>query len=310
MRGKMSADQPSVSVILLTYNRAHLLDATIDSILNQTMADFELIIADDASPDHTQQVCQRWAKSDRRIRYYRRPENLGSARSLNLAILASTGKYVAILHDDDVYCPDLLREWKSCLDEYPDAAFVFNAYRALNARGQTRTVYRETLPRCSAGSILLENIFFRRWSFGSPVWGTVMMRRSAFNRAGLFEERFSYWADVDMWMRLAEDFDVCYIAEPLIGLTSGEVAPHQFDDRDRQVQPLVERIFWEARMRHYRDRPIRRLAEAVRHCSFVAATRGYSLACRIKRRIHFSTARNPVDCSARWKSELKAGTSE
>jgi len=62
----------SVSVVLVTYNRAHLLDATIGAILAQTMTDFELIIADNASPDHTEQVCRRWALQDGRIRYHRR----------------------------------------------------------------------------------------------------------------------------------------------------------------------------------------------------------------------------------------------
>lgn len=282
---QMGRERSSLSVILVTYNRADLLDATIDSILSQTLADFELIIADDASPDRTQQVCQRWAISDSRIRYQRRPENIGMPQNLNLGILASTGKYVAILHDDDVYCPDLLRQWKTCLDEHPKAAFVFNAYRALNAQGQTRTVYRETLPRCSPGSILLESIFFKRWRFDSPVWGTVMMRRSAFDRAGSFDERYGYWADVDMWMRLAEDFDVCYIDEPLIAVTSTEVAPHQFDDSVGRVQPLVHGIFWEGRMRHYHDRPIRRFGEAIRHCSFVAASRTWDFACAVNRRM-------------------------
>jgi glycosyltransferase involved in cell wall biosynthesis len=282
---QMSSDQPSVSVVLVTYNRASLLNATIDSVLGQTMVDFELIIADDASPDGTQQVCQRRAISDNRIRYQRRPENMGMPQNLNLGILASTGKYVAILHDDDVYCSDLLREWKTCLDEHPKAAFVFNAYRVLDAQGRTRTVYRETLPRCSPGSILLESILFRRWRFDSPVWGTVMMRRSAFDRAGPFDERYGYWADVDMWMRLAEDFEVCYIDEPLIAVTSRDVAPHQFDDSVGHVQPLVRRMFWEARMRHYHRRPARRLAEAIRHWSFVAASRAWHFACAVKGRV-------------------------
>jgi glycosyltransferase involved in cell wall biosynthesis len=288
----MSSNQPSVSAILVTYNRASLLDATIDSILSQTMADFELIIADDASPDRTQEVCQRWAASDSRIRYQRRPENIGMPQNLNLGIFASTGRYVAILHDDDVYCPDLLREWKTCLDEHPKAAFVFNAYRALNEQGQTRTVYRETLPRCSPGSILLESILFKRWRFDSPVWGTVMMRRSAFDHAGSFDQRYAYWADVDMWMRLAEEFDVCYIDEPLIAVTSTGVAPHQFDDNINHTQPLLQQMFWEARMRHYRDCPIRRFREAIRHFSFVAASRGWSLACIIKRKCTPSATRN------------------
>jgi len=281
----MSSDQSSVSVILVTYNRATILDATIGSILNQTMADFELIIADDASPDHTQEVCQRWATSDSRIRYQPRSENVGMPQNLNLGIRASTGKYVAILHDDDLYCADLLKEWKTCLDEYPKAAFVFNAYRALNAQGQTHALYRKPLPRCSPGSILLESIMFKRWRFDSPIWGTVMIRRSAFDHAGSFDERYGYWADVDMWMRLAEDFEVCYIDEPLIALASGEVSPHQFDDSVGRVRPLLEQMFWEARMRHYRNRPTRRFAEAIRHCSFVAANRTWQFACAAKRHL-------------------------
>jgi glycosyltransferase involved in cell wall biosynthesis len=135
-------------VVLVTYNRAHLLDATLESILSQTLSDFELIIADDASGDETPEVCRRWIESrqvsfggfsclgrlirtrggevlGRRghfvrvgrtpIRYLRRPHNLGMPQNLNLGILAPTGKYVAILHDDNAYSPDLLKEWKTCL---------------------------------------------------------------------------------------------------------------------------------------------------------------------------------------------------
>jgi hypothetical protein len=81
-------------------------------------------------------------------------------------------------------------------------------------------------------------------------------------------------------MRLAEDFDVCYIDEPLIALASGKVSPHQFADSFSQVQPLLEQMFWEARMRHYQDRPVRRLLEAGRHAGFVAAARAYLLMIR------------------------------
>jgi glycosyltransferase involved in cell wall biosynthesis len=281
----------SVSVVLVTYNRASLLDSTIASVLRQTMRDFELLIADDASPDGTQEVCERWAEADRRIRYRRRAQNLGMPRNLNAAILASSGKYLAILHDDDVYSPHLLEKWKACLDEYPNAAFVFNAYRALDVQGGTRRIYREALPRCSRGSLLLENVFFRRWRFDAPVWGTVMIRRSAFDHAGSFDERFGYWADVDMWMRLAEEFDVCYFDEPLIAVTSGEAAPHQFEDSNELVQPLLERMFWEARMRHFRKRAARRFAEALRHCGFVAANRTWQFACAANR--HLRKLRHP-----------------
>ncbi len=273
----------SVSVVLVTYNRARLLDRTIDLVLRQTMGDFELIVADDASPDETAEVCRRWAHADHRLRYERRTHNLGIPQNLNAAILASGGKYVAILHDDDVYSPDLLEKWKACLHEHPRAAFVFNAYRALDAQGRARKIYSEALPRCSPGSYLLENIFFKRWNFSSPVFGTVMMRRSAFDHAGGFDAHFGYWADVDMWMRLAEDFDVCYINEPLIGVTDRHIAPHQFEDANHLIQPLMERMFWQARMRHFRKRPVRRSAEALRHCSFIVANRAWQFALSMHR---------------------------
>jgi glycosyltransferase involved in cell wall biosynthesis len=274
----MSDGHPDVSVVLVTYNRAGLLDATIGSIVGQTLTDFELIVADDASQDHTDVVCRRWANSDVRIRYERRPENVGMPANLNLGILASKCEYVAILHDDDGYRPDLLEAWKSCLDEHRNASFAFNAYRVLDGRGSTRAIFRSGLPRCFPGSMLLESIYFKRWRFGSPIWGSVMIRRSAFEHAGRFDERFGYWADVDMWMRLAEGFDVCYVDDPLIAVTSSEAAPHQFDDSPSRVQPLLERMFWEARMRHYQGQPMRRAAEAIRHWSFVAASRAWQAA--------------------------------
>ena len=279
----MNGGLSNVSVILLTYNRADLLNGTIESILRQTAPDFELIIADDASPDHTEEVCQRWAKSDSRIRYHRRPQNVGMPQSMNLGILASSGNYVAILHDDDVYSSVLLEKWRACLDKHPNAAFVFNCYCALDMQAKPVKVYREHLPECESGRVLLEGIFFKRWLFDSPVWGTVMMRRSAFDHAGSFDVRFSYWADVDMWMRLAEDFDVCYIDEPLIAVASREASPHQFADSFSHVQPLLEQMFWEARMRHYHARPIRRFGEAIRHWSFVATARAWHFACAVNR---------------------------
>ena len=204
-------------------------------------------------------------------------------QNLNLGILASIGKYVAILHDDDVYSPVLLEKWTARLDKHPKAAFVFNSYCALDAQGKPVKVYREHLPECVSGRVLLEGICFKRWLFDSPVWGTVMMRRSAFDDAGSFDVRFSYWADVDMWMRLAEDFDVCYVDEPLIAVASREASPHQFADSFSHVQPLLERMFWEARMRHYHARPIRRFGEAIRHWSFVATARAWHFACAVNR---------------------------
>lgn len=275
---------PRVSVILTTYNRAHLLGATIESILSQTLEDFELIVCDDVSQDETEQVGREYEKRDRRVRYRRSARNLGMPGNLNAGIEASAAEYIANLHDGDLYERTLLEKWSAALDTYPRAAFVFNAYRVTGADGNTVRVFREPLGPCTAGSELLERIFFRRWRFDSPVWGTVMGRRSAYRAAGLFAPRFGFVADVDMWLRLAEKFDVAYIPEPLIVLPSREVLPSNWGSDYRLViRRHIERMFWEARMRHCEGSPARRATEAIRHFSFVTATRTWEFACAVNR---------------------------
>jgi glycosyltransferase involved in cell wall biosynthesis len=260
----------SVSIVLTTYNRGVLLRQTIESVLGQTLGGFELILCDDASTDDTPRICEEYAERDSRVRYIRHSRNCGMPGNLNAGITASTGEYVANLHDGDIYGPTLIEKWKAALDAHPGAAFVFNAYGALTPSGEVRRIYREALPACTPGAVLLEQIFFRRWRFDSPVWGTVMARRSAYVHAGLFDPRFGFVSDVDMWMRLADEYDVAYISEPLINLPCRESVPRKWGGAEECAHVSIDRMFWEARMRHYRDRPIRRFGEAVRHVGFVA----------------------------------------
>jgi glycosyltransferase involved in cell wall biosynthesis len=90
-----------ISVVLVTYNRAHVLGKTIDSILNQTYSNFELLICDDYSPDYTQSVCLQYEDKDSRIRYFRNSKNLRMPNNLNLGISRSQGRYIANIHDGD-----------------------------------------------------------------------------------------------------------------------------------------------------------------------------------------------------------------
>ena len=271
------------SVVLLTYNRARALHNSIPAILNQTYRDFELLIADDASTDDTEIVCRRYAAADGRIRYQRRTRNQGMPGNLNLALKEASGEYVAVLHDDDIYRPEMLETWRGALARYPEAAFVFNAYRALTSDGREACTYREDLPHSFPGALLLERYYFRRWRFTSPVWGCAMVRKSAVERCGYFEERFGFWADVDMWMRLSEQNDVAYVDKPLISISSIESYPHQFDDRSAKRQAILETMFNEARVRHYRGIPAKARLEMMRHYSFVAANRSFEALCKVQR---------------------------
>ncbi len=276
---------PKISVCLLTYNRAKYLPQTLDTIIAQSFRDFELIISDNCSTDNTQQVCLRYAKKDARIKYRRNERNLGMTGNLNACISVASGKYIANLFDGDLYDTTLLEKWLSVLEAYPQAAFVFNAYCELGTNGKERKVYTESLPKCFPGQVLLENIYFKRWRFDSPVFGTVMARRLVYEEAGFFDERFGFFSDVDMWMRLAERYHVGYINEPLITLPSKSIVPREFTLPFWGEQCTLELIFWEARLRHYNGRHLILAIEIIRHISFVLVSRGWKLALMVRRRL-------------------------
>ena len=206
--------KPTVSVCLVTYNRAKLLPRTLDSILKQDFSDFELIIRDDNSVDGTEEICREYARHDSRINYICNKNNLGMPGNLNASLQDAKGYYVANLHDGDVYRNDLILKWKKALDAYPTAAFVFNSYRTVEPDGNIR-IHREAYPPLIKGHDLLRRLL-SRWD--SCVFGTVMARRSVYEKTGWFDPQFSSFSDVDMWMRISAGHDVAYVDEPLIDL--------------------------------------------------------------------------------------------
>ena len=207
-------NRPPVSICLLTYNRAALLPATLDSLLAQSFGDFELIIADDCSVDTTEEICQKFAQEDPRIRYLRNKENLGMPGNLNSALESATGCYLANVHDGDIYRSDLITKWVGALDTYPTAGFVFNAYRSFG-KGGREIIFKESYPPLIEGQELGRRLLS---SWSSCVFGTVMARRETYDRVGWFDPRFGNFSDVDMWLRMARYFDVAYVNEPIMDL--------------------------------------------------------------------------------------------
>ena len=102
--------QPTVSVVLPTYNRAHLLPRAIDSILNQTFQDFELIIVDDGSTDKSTELLKKYQKKSNKIKVIRHTVNQGVATARNSGNTRAKGKYIAIMDSDDYAYPDFLKK--------------------------------------------------------------------------------------------------------------------------------------------------------------------------------------------------------
>jgi len=104
------AERPTVSVIISTYNRAYLIDRFIQSVLNQTYQDFELIVVDDGSTDNTEDIIRQFQEKDKRIKYIKHDKNKGGSAERNTGIKNSVGKYIAFQDSDDEWFPEKLEK--------------------------------------------------------------------------------------------------------------------------------------------------------------------------------------------------------
>jgi glycosyltransferase involved in cell wall biosynthesis len=242
---------PRVSICLLTYNRAHLLPRTINSLLDQTHGDFELIINDDNSNDETEQVCCGYAKGDSRIRYFKNSRNLRYAGNQNAAMLRATTDFVAIVHDGDIYRSDLIEKWTSALVAEPTAALVFNAVNVMDSNGRVVQTFTHPYSRLVPGLDLFEEMIR---SSHSPIFGIVMVRKSCVKEVGPFDPRLPVLGDVDMWLRLLLRYDAAYISESLLTVSPREVGHHN-NPTNWNVRLEHESIYLWNTKRRYPDDP-------------------------------------------------------
>lgn len=124
------------------YNGTNYLAEAVDSILEQSYDDFELIILDNASTDRTAQICQDYAALDGRIHYHRNPTNIGAGPNFDKAFrLSSGGEYFKWMAHDDVLSPTFLDKCVSALDEDPDAILCQSLVALIDSKGNMRDVY-------------------------------------------------------------------------------------------------------------------------------------------------------------------------
>lgn len=219
--GAVSEPRPRVSVIMPTYRRAHLIGLTIDSILGQSYRDFELLVRDDGKEgDGTEEAVLRAANGDPRVRYHRNPKNLGMPGNLNGGIEASTGELIAVCHDHDLFAPTYLERLVALLDRYPAALFAHCGIEIVDQEGKPtgdRHVgpWAPLTPGRAWLSVMLRG-------FSCPVCALTLVRREAHERYGLYHPAYGFIADVEMWMRLSEEGDVAFAAEPLVRVRTRE----------------------------------------------------------------------------------------
>ena len=132
---------PRVTIGLPVYNGQNYLIETLESLLAQTYADFELVITDNASTDRTEAICREYAGRDERIRYYRNDENIGAAANYNRAFELGRGEYFKWAAHDDLLAPAYLERCVEVLDNNPDVVLAYTQAKAIDSKGNVVKVY-------------------------------------------------------------------------------------------------------------------------------------------------------------------------
>lgn len=190
--------KPLVSVILPVYNAKQYLAEAIESVLSQTLKDFELILINDASTDNTLAITNSFKKRDRRIRVINNKKNLQMAESLNLGIREAKADLIARMDQDDISLPERLEIQYKFLQSYPDVAIVGNDISIIDEKG--KIIGKRTYPTTSSS---LKYIMFRYSPFAHP---TVMFRKLAYQKVKGYDPKTYPCDDIDFWFRLGKQY--------------------------------------------------------------------------------------------------------
>lgn len=199
---------PLVSVIIPVYNAAAYLRETIDSVLAQLYPNIEVLVVDDGSTEDLSRIVAAYGD---RVRYVRKP-NGGPASARNLGVRMATADYIAFLDADDVWEPEKLRAQIDMLLLHPSLGLVYSTVSEIDRDGRLRSASRGRQQRPSGD--IAQALFWHNWIPTS----TVVTRRACFAQVGWFDEARELISveDYDMWLRIAERYQVMYLEQPLV----------------------------------------------------------------------------------------------
>ncbi|HIO84594.1 MAG TPA: glycosyltransferase [Deltaproteobacteria bacterium] len=196
---------PQITAILPTWNRAEWLEKSIQSVLDQTFGDFELVVVDDASMDSTAEIIERYSGKIRTIVF---SENRGVSAARNAAISTSDSEWIAFLDSDDFWHPDKLQKQiaqtkmrPACPLHFTDEIWIRNGVRVNPKKKHQKKegwIFQPSLALCLMAP------------------STVILRRELFEVHGLFDENLPVCEDYDLWLRLTAQHPVALLNEKLM----------------------------------------------------------------------------------------------
>lgn len=256
------------------YNGARHLRRAVDSVLQQTWTDFEFLIINDGSTDSTTELLTAIEPSDRRVRVITQA-NAGLTRALILGCAEARGELIARQDADDWSEPDRFREQVALLDSDPNYGFVSCATQYVGPNDEALEVISRQETAAAATRKLLDE------RLGPPAHGSVMFRRSLYEKVGGYRPEFYFGQDSDLWLRMAEQSLIAYVDR---GLYSARRDPWSVSGRMSRLQHAFGELGQQCRSARRRNESeeffldaARKLGESVRNnCSQLGTRCGQS----------------------------------
>jgi glycosyltransferase involved in cell wall biosynthesis len=204
------ADDFRVSIIITSHNQRDYLVQALESVMAQTLRSHEIIVADDASSDGSQEVIRRYAQRHPGwIKYLFQERNVRTPKNRNAALLRVSGNYVGILDGDDLFAPDKLQLQYQALRALPGARAVYSNFRGVDAAGRLlRRRYREPQPQGDIfPTVAIGNFGLLR---------TLVAEYRAVREAGFMDERFPGYDGLWLTIKLSSFCRLAYVHKPLV----------------------------------------------------------------------------------------------
>lgn len=206
---------PTVSVLIPSFNHARFLKATVESVLNQSFSDFELIISDDCSTDDSKKIIDSF--SDERIKKIFSEKNRGTVRSLNSMLEIAKGKYIAVLGSDDIWEKDKLSKQVEFLENNLEYAACFSWVSVIDESGnpvQSREIAESVfnIDNRSQGEWL--KLFYDNGN--RLCHSSVLIRSEIHKKIGIYNPALRQLHDYDLWIRLISKYPIYVLKEKLV----------------------------------------------------------------------------------------------
>jgi glycosyltransferase involved in cell wall biosynthesis len=210
-----------VSIIMPTFNREKLLPRAINSVIDQTYNNWELIVIDDRSTDNTKELIQEHSEKDKRIRYIKNTHKKGPGGARNTGIEAAKGKYLAFLDSDDEWFKYHLKNSVKVLQNEQVKICVSNWYRRINKKLVEAKLlgFKESIndlkPKVKKNLIFFDERFYEYSILNDPVWfyhlNGAVFEKSILKNVRLMNEKLITSEDVEFLTRIFFNFNFCFI---------------------------------------------------------------------------------------------------